>query len=301
VGPANVIVLGGKGAVSDAVLTAIKAKVPAATVTRLGGADRYATAADLSMAVYPGGASTVFIASGLAYPDGLAGGAEAARLGAPLLLTDSQKLSPETLTELQRLAPTTVYLLGGTVSISKTGRGRGGSGPVGRRDAPGRRTATPRRSPSSLQAPASRSYVAAGPTSRTLSGWPRPANWAAIAAHHARRASSSVAAELNRLKPRQVSPGRRRRGQQRGRDAASLIPRPALSCGGAGAPCYRDGDDRSGRPGTTGEPRRRGEVPRALPAHGEQIRRAAPKRIWAGWGAAISRGCTATSSPTPVR
>ncbi len=120
VGPANVIVLGGKLAVSDAVITAIKAKVPAATVTRIGGADRYATAADLSLAVYPGGASTVFIASGLAYPDGLAGGAEAARLGAPLLLTDPQKLSPETLTELQRLAPTTVYLLGGTVSISKT-------------------------------------------------------------------------------------------------------------------------------------------------------------------------------------
>ena len=57
-------------------------------MTRIGGADRYATAADLSLAVYPGGASTVFIASGAAYPDGLAGGAEAARLGAPLLLSD---------------------------------------------------------------------------------------------------------------------------------------------------------------------------------------------------------------------
>ena len=118
VGPSNVIVLGGKSVVSDAVLDAIKARLPDATVIRIGGADRYATAADLSQAVYPGGASTVFIASGAAYPDGLAGGAEAARLGAPLLLSDSRSLSPATLTELKRLAPTTVYLLGSTASLS---------------------------------------------------------------------------------------------------------------------------------------------------------------------------------------
>ncbi|HXX61723.1 MAG TPA: cell wall-binding repeat-containing protein [Candidatus Sulfotelmatobacter sp.] len=116
--PANVIVLGGKSVVSDAVLDAIQARLPHATVTRVGGSDRYATAADLSKAVYPGGASTVFIASGANYPDGLAGGAEAARLGAPLLLSDPARLSPATRTELQRLAPTTVYLLGSTASLS---------------------------------------------------------------------------------------------------------------------------------------------------------------------------------------
>jgi len=118
ISPPSVIVLGGKSVVSDGVLAAIKARLPAATVTRIGGANRYATAADLSRFVYPSGASTVFIASGASYPDGLAGGAAAARLGAPLLLSDAQTLSPETLTELQRLAPTTVYLLGGTASLS---------------------------------------------------------------------------------------------------------------------------------------------------------------------------------------
>lgn len=120
VSPSNVIVLGGPSAVSDVVLNAIKALLPAATVTRIGGANRYDTAADLSRAVYPGGASTAFIASGRTFPDGLAGGAEAARLGAPLLLSDPVALSPETLAELQRLAPTTVYLLGGTASLSKS-------------------------------------------------------------------------------------------------------------------------------------------------------------------------------------
>jgi putative cell wall-binding protein/spore germination protein YaaH len=118
VGPAKVIVLGGKAAVSDAVLGAIQAKLPGAEVTRIGGADRYATAADLSQAVYPDGATTVFVASGATYPDGLAGGAEAARLGAPLLLSDPSTLSSATRAELQRLAPTNVYLLGGTASLS---------------------------------------------------------------------------------------------------------------------------------------------------------------------------------------
>ncbi len=118
VGPAKVIVLGGKVAVSDAVLGAIQAKLPGAEVTRVGGADRYETAADLSQTVYPDGATTVFIASGTTYPDGLAGGAAAARLGAPLLLSDPSTLPATTLAELQRLAPTTVYLLGGTAALS---------------------------------------------------------------------------------------------------------------------------------------------------------------------------------------
>ncbi|HTS15804.1 MAG TPA: cell wall-binding repeat-containing protein [Candidatus Sulfotelmatobacter sp.] len=116
--PSTVLVLGGKAAVSDAVLAAVQKLLPSAAVSRIGGADRYATAADLSQAAYPGGAATVFVASGTSFPDGLSGGAQAARLGAPLLLSDARTLSPATLTELQRLAPTTVYLLGGTASLS---------------------------------------------------------------------------------------------------------------------------------------------------------------------------------------
>lgn len=46
--PATVIVVGGTSAVSDAVLTAIQTDVPAATVTRIGGVDRFATASDLA-------------------------------------------------------------------------------------------------------------------------------------------------------------------------------------------------------------------------------------------------------------
>lgn len=118
VGPSTVLVLGGTGSVSDGVMSAIHARLPAATVTRVAGVDRYDTAAKLSKAIYPGGAPIAFVASGTGFADGLAGGAEAGRLGAPLLLTDPHKLSAQTHDELVRLAPTTIYVLGGTASVS---------------------------------------------------------------------------------------------------------------------------------------------------------------------------------------
>ena len=65
--------------------------------------------------VLPGRGDTAFIASGASIRR--PGRREAARLRAPLHLSD-RKLSPATLAELQRLAPTTVYLLGGTASLS---------------------------------------------------------------------------------------------------------------------------------------------------------------------------------------
>ncbi|MFI5261581.1 MAG: cell wall-binding repeat-containing protein, partial [Candidatus Limnocylindrales bacterium] len=122
VGPSKVLILGSKASVSDAVVAAIVKKVPSAVVQRIGGVNRYDTAAQLSHLVYPDGAATAFIASGTGFADGLAGGAEAGRLGAPLLLTDPGTLSPETQAELVRLAGATVpltkiYVLGGAASV----------------------------------------------------------------------------------------------------------------------------------------------------------------------------------------
>ena len=117
--PAHVLVLGGSGSVADAVLTKIQAAAPAAAVSRISGPDRYGTAAALSQAVYPGGAPIVFLASGTTFPDGLAGGAAAARLGGPLLLSASNALPEATRAELERLSPAQVYLLGGTGSLGQ--------------------------------------------------------------------------------------------------------------------------------------------------------------------------------------
>ena len=96
---------------------------PAATaVGRVAGADRYATAAALSKAAYPSGATDVMIATGSNFPDALAGSAAAGRLGMPVLLTPSTRLHPSTTTELDRLNPQRIWVLGGTSVISEAVR-----------------------------------------------------------------------------------------------------------------------------------------------------------------------------------
>ena len=104
--------------------TTTDSDVPVATVgltsrvwDRLGGSDRYATAAAVSRSAFPtGGAGAVVLARGDAYPDALVGVPLAAARHAPLLLTHGTTLPPATLTEIRRVLPvgSTVYLLGGT-------------------------------------------------------------------------------------------------------------------------------------------------------------------------------------------
>ncbi|HEX5590226.1 MAG TPA: cell wall-binding repeat-containing protein, partial [Candidatus Limnocylindrales bacterium] len=85
-GPSRVIVVGGPGAVQDTVLAAIAQAVPGVAVSRIAGADRYATSAAVAGSFAPGVAA-VYIATGEAFPDALAAAAAAGAQGAPLLLT----------------------------------------------------------------------------------------------------------------------------------------------------------------------------------------------------------------------
>lgn len=91
----------------------------AAAQDRLAGQNRYETAALIAEAAYPNGADVAVVASGLAYPDALAGAALAGLQDAPLLLTDPNALSPETAAELDNLGVTTVYILGGTTAVTQ--------------------------------------------------------------------------------------------------------------------------------------------------------------------------------------
>ena len=58
----------------------------AASIVRFQGADRFATSAAITQASYAPGVPVVYIATGLNFPDALAGGAAAAKAGGPLLL-----------------------------------------------------------------------------------------------------------------------------------------------------------------------------------------------------------------------
>lgn len=86
-------------------------------VSRIEGTDRYSTAAKISGANYDPGVETVYIATGLTYPDALTGAAKAGAEGAPVLLVKPDAVPAATRFELQRLQPESVVVLGGPVAI----------------------------------------------------------------------------------------------------------------------------------------------------------------------------------------
>jgi secreted trypsin-like serine protease len=114
--PARISVVGGPGAVSDAVLAQLDA-LTTSGATRIAGTSRYDTAATLSRESFdlP---SAVFLASGESFADALGAAGAAAHEGAPLLLTARDALPDATRTELARIGPDVVYVLGGAASVS---------------------------------------------------------------------------------------------------------------------------------------------------------------------------------------
>jgi len=114
--PGRIVVLGGSGVVSDAVLGALAAHT-GGTVTRLAGPDRFATAVAVSTGTFASG-KTVFVATGVNFPDALGGGPVAGGLPGPLLLVQTNSLPSSVAAELQRLDPDRIVILGGTGAVS---------------------------------------------------------------------------------------------------------------------------------------------------------------------------------------
>jgi len=112
---AGIVVVGGPAVIPDDLENHLASCSPAGA-TRVAGADRYATAA--AIAEEWTNADTVFLATGLNYPDALGAGPVAALNGAPILLTQRDVLPPATNAALTRLAPNRIVLLGGSAVIS---------------------------------------------------------------------------------------------------------------------------------------------------------------------------------------
>lgn len=85
---------------------------------RLAGADRYAVTVAASAAAFPGGASTVLVASGFAPSDGVIAAGLAARVNAPLLYVAPTSIPSAVAAELRRLSPASVVVIGGPGSVS---------------------------------------------------------------------------------------------------------------------------------------------------------------------------------------
>lgn len=113
--PANIVVIGGVGAVGPGVFEHLGTCIDGA-VTRVAGSDRYETAA--AIAADWGTADTVYVATGERFPDAIAVGAVAASENAPILLTARNHLPTATATEIQRLSPSEVVIIGGPSAVS---------------------------------------------------------------------------------------------------------------------------------------------------------------------------------------
>ncbi|ARW40759.1 N-acetylmuramoyl-L-alanine amidase [Bacillus amyloliquefaciens] len=86
-------------------------------VKRVGGSNRYGTAAALSKQVYST-ASTAVVVGGGSYADAISAAPMAYQKNAPLLYTNKDNLSAETKTRLKELKTKTVIIVGGTPAVS---------------------------------------------------------------------------------------------------------------------------------------------------------------------------------------
>lgn len=88
-------------------------------LTRLGGADRYATAVAVGRAASDASDDVVIVAGTQeSLVDGLVAGPFARTLGAPVLLTTKEALPAATSKEVTRRAPSTAWIVGGTGVVS---------------------------------------------------------------------------------------------------------------------------------------------------------------------------------------
>lgn len=120
--PADIVVLGGENTLGPAVISQLHAIVPGATVTRIGGADRFEMSRNLIQDTEFGAASSsrLLIATGRGFPDALSATPAAASVGAPVLLVDGQRTSFTSAERklLRDRGITFVTLMGGTASVS---------------------------------------------------------------------------------------------------------------------------------------------------------------------------------------
>ncbi|GAA4169991.1 cell wall-binding repeat-containing protein [Gryllotalpicola koreensis] len=121
--PTNIVILGGTTSVSSSVSSALvgltKSK-SASAVTRIGGADRFATSAAVATSKFSPGVANLYIASGATWPDALSGAAAsaAASTSGPILLVQPGSIPAATAAALTTLKPKKITILGGPTAVS---------------------------------------------------------------------------------------------------------------------------------------------------------------------------------------
>ncbi|MFE6963949.1 cell wall-binding repeat-containing protein [Agromyces sp. NPDC057679] len=115
--PQKIIVVGGTGAVSSSTANAFGKIAP---VTRLGGADRYATSRKVVDYAFPSTTTAVYVASGGNFPDALGASAASARYDSPVVLTAGTSLDAATSALIKRLGASKIRVVGGSAVVSNS-------------------------------------------------------------------------------------------------------------------------------------------------------------------------------------
>jgi putative cell wall-binding protein len=116
--PQSIKLIGGSSVVSDGVMDALRGYATSGSVERVAGANRFATAAQISANTFAPGVPVAYIATGKNFPDALAGVAAAGAVGGPILLSQPDQLPAETVAELNRLSPGRIVVLGASGVVS---------------------------------------------------------------------------------------------------------------------------------------------------------------------------------------
>lgn len=116
-GAERAIILGGTEAISAQVVSEVKANLSGLKyTTRIGGKDRYETAAKIASQLN-GSATEAVVVSGLNYPDALSASSFAALSEMPILLTRTDRIPAYTQEALEDIEST--LIVGGPVAVSK--------------------------------------------------------------------------------------------------------------------------------------------------------------------------------------
>ena len=118
-GVTQIDIAGGPASVLPSVQAEL-AKIPGVTtIVRYTGADRYAVSGALNRAEFSA-ATGVYVATGVTFPDALAGAAVAGAKHDPLYIVKTSCIPSYTLDDFLTLAPSTMTILGGTGSLSSS-------------------------------------------------------------------------------------------------------------------------------------------------------------------------------------
>ncbi len=115
--PTEIVIVGGTGAVPTSVGKALGKY--ANKVSRLAGKDRFDTSRKLIKRGFPTSAPSVYVATGMNFPDALSTGAAAGAKGRPVLLVNGTRpLDATTKSFLKGLKTTSATITGGTGAVS---------------------------------------------------------------------------------------------------------------------------------------------------------------------------------------